>query len=194
MNKSKDKSNQPNKVKIDLALDRCKDSIQGLLNQYQTTIESYLSKIVSAKRDRRPSEVDRYKQKLKLVLARQAKMQDLMDQVEQFSFMIDEAFAKNDVYASIGTVLDETNKISISPEIKRILKQVSDFDDIFSKGIKKMDGIFGRVSKKISDIDNAASSVNDREIDDIVSSRLDQYDEITSQEAEADEDLFNLKK
>lgn len=194
MNANKNKNNQPNKVKIDLALDRCKDSIQGLLNQYQTSVEAYLSKIVTLKRERRISEVDRYKQKLKLVLARQAKMQDLMDQVEQFSFMIDEAFAKNDVYASIGTVLDETNKISISPEIKKILKQVSDFDDIFSKGIKKMDGIFGRVSKKISDIDNATSSVNDKEIEDIVSSRLEQYDEITSQEAEADEDLFNLKK
>lgn len=194
MNANKNKNNQPNKVKIDLALDRCKDSIQGLLNQYQTSVEAYLSKIVTLKRERRISEVDSYKQKLKLVLARQAKMQDLMDQVEQFSFMIDEAFAKNDVYASIGTVLDETNKISISPEIKKILKQVSDFDDIFSKGIKKMDGIFGRVSKKISDIDNATSSVNDKEIEDIVSSRLEQYDEITSQEAEADEDLFNLKK
>ncbi len=194
MSGKNNKNAQPNKVKIDLALDNCKDSIKGLLDQYQATVESYLSKIVNLKRERRISEVDRYKQKLKLVLARQAKMQDLMDQVEQFSFMIDEAFAKNAVYASIGTVLDETNKISISPEIKKILKQVSDFDDIFSKGIKKMDGIFGRVSKKISDIDNAASSVNDKEIDDIVSSRLEQYDEITSQEAEADEDLFDLKK
>ncbi len=190
----KDKKVQPNKVKIDLALDRCKDSIQGLLNQYQTSVEAYLQKIVTLKRERRISEVDRYKQKLKLVLARQAKMQDLMDQVEQFSFMIDEAFAKNDVYASIGTVLDEANKISVSPEIKKILRQVSDFDDIFTKGIQKMDGIFGRVSKKISDIDNATSNVNDKEIDDIVSSRLEQYDEMTSQEAEADEDLFNLKK
>ena len=187
----KNKDVKPNKVKIELALDNCKDSIQELLNQYQTTIDAHLAKIVALKRERRFNEADRYKQKLKLVLARQTKMQDLMDQVEQFAFMIDEAFAKSDVYASIGTVLDEANKISVSPEIKKILKQVSEFDDMFSKGLGKMDAIFGTVSKKISDIDSNSTTF-DNEIDDIVSSRLNQLDERTTMEAAADDALFKL--
>ena len=75
-------------------------------------------------------------------------MNDLLDQVEQFSYMIDEVFAKNAVYNSLGTVLNETNKIDISPEVKKILKQVSDFEDIFSKGLNKLDSVFGKVSQK----------------------------------------------
>lgn len=191
--KSKDgKAAKPNKVKIELAFDNCKDSIQELLDQYQATIDNYLSKMVSLKKERRITEADRYKQKLKIVLSRQAKMLDLMDQVEQFSYMIDEAFAKSAVYESMGAVLNETNKINMSPEIKKILKQVNDFDDIFSKGLNKMDSIFGKVSKKISDIDQATSASQDKEIDDIVASRLEQYDRQTTQEAEADAGLFSL--
>ncbi len=192
MKDKKSKDVKPNKVKIELAFDKCKDSIQSLLDQYQTTIDGYLSRMVMLKKESRVTEADRYKQKLKLVLSRQAKMQDLMDQVEQFSYMIDEAFAKNSVYESLGTVLNETNKIDVSPEIKKILKQVNDFDDIFSKGLKKMDTIFGKVSGKIADIDTATSVSQDREIDDIISKRLEQYDEQTTHEAEATEGLFKL--
>lgn len=192
MAKKNEKDLKPNKVKIELAFDRCKDSIQGLLNQYQANIDKYLAKMVALKREGRLSEADRYKQKLKLVLARQAKMNDLMDQVEQFSYMIDEAFAKNAVYSALGTVMSETNKISVSPEIKNILKQVNDFDDIFTKGLGKMDAIFGKVSRKISDIDQAQSASQDAEIDDIVSRRLEQYDQQTTEEAEVDSNLFNL--
>lgn len=192
MKGKENKDLKPNKIKIEMAFDNCKDSIQGLLDQYQTTIDGYLTKMVALKKEGRVSEADRYKQKLKLVLARQAKMNDLMDQVDQFSYMIDEAFAKNSVYESLGTVLNETNKISMSPEIKKILKQVSEFDDIFSKGLNKMDSIFGKVSKKISDIDQATSASQDREIDDIVARRLEQYDMQTTQEADAEAGLFNL--
>lgn len=190
--KKVDKNAKPNKVKIELAFDRCKESVQELLDQYQATIDGYLAKMVSLKKEGRLAEADRYKQKLKLVLGRQAKMNDLMDQVEQFSYMIDEAFAKSAVYDALGAVMGETNKINMSPEIKKMLKQVSEFDDIFSKGLNKMDSIFGKVSRKISDIDSDMSSVHDKEIDDIVSKRLDQYDHQTTVEAEADNDLFKL--
>jgi hypothetical protein len=190
--KKVDKNAKPNKVKIELAFDRCKESVQELLDQYQATIDSYLAKMVSLKKEGRLAEADRYKQKLKLVLGRQAKMNELMDQVEQFSYMIDEAFAKSAVYDALGAVMGETNKINMSPEIKKMLKQVSEFDDIFSKGLNKMDSIFGKVSRKISDIDSDMSSVHDKEIDDIVSKRLDQYDHQTTVEAEADNDLFKL--
>ncbi len=191
--KSKDNKNaKPNKVKIELAFDGCKDSIQELLDQYQATIDGYLSKMVSLKREGRIAEADRYKQKLKLVLSRQAKMNDLLDQVEQFSYMIDEVFAKNAVYNSLGTVLNETNKIDISPEVKKILKQVSDFEDIFSKGLNKLDSVFGKVSQKISDIDNSISASQDSEIDAIVERRLAQYEEQTTREAQTESDVFRL--
>lgn len=191
--KSKDNKNaKPNKVKIELAFDGCKDSIQELLDQYQTTIDGYLSKMVSLKREGRIAEADRYKQKLKLVLSRQAKMNDLLDRVEQFSYMIDEVFAKNAVYNSLGTVLNETNKIDISPEVKKILKQVSDFEDIFSKGLNKLDSVFGKVSQKISDIDNNISASQDNEIDAIVERRLAQYEEQTTREAQTESDVFRL--
>ena len=190
--KKVDKNAKPNKVKIELAFDRCKDSVQELLDQYQATIDSYLAKMVSLKKEGRRAEADRYKEKLKLVLGRQAKMNELMDQVEQFSYMIDEAFAKSAVYDALGAVMSETNKINMSPEIKKMLKQVSEFDDIFSKGLNKMDSIFGKVSRKISDIDSDMSSVHDKEIDDIVSKRLEQYDHQTTVEAETDNDLFKL--
>lgn len=191
--KSKDNKNaKPNKVKIELAFDGCKDSIQELLDQYQATIDGYLSKMVSLKREGRIAEADRYKQKLKLVLSRQAKMNDLLDQVEQFSYMIDEVFAKNAVYNSLGTVLNETNKIDISPEVKKILKQVSDFEDIFSKGLNKLDSVFGKVSQKISDIDNSISASQDSEIDAIVERRLAQYEEQTTREAQTEPDVFRL--
>ena len=191
--KSKDnKSAKPNKVKIELAFDGCKDSIQELLDQYQATIDGYLSKMVSLKREGRIAEADRYKQKLKLVLSRQAKMNDLLDQVEQFSYMIDEVFAKNAVYNSLSTVLNETNKIDISPEVKKILKQVSDFEDIFSKGLNKLDSVFGKVSQKISDIDNNISASQDSEIDAIVERRLAQYEEQTTREAQTESDVFRL--
>lgn len=191
--KSKDNKNaKPNKVKIELAFDGCKDSIQELLDQYQATIDGYLSKMVSLKREGRITEADRYKQKLKLVLSRQAKMNDLLDRVEQFSYMIDEVFAKNAVYNSLGTVLNETNKIDISPEVKKILKQVSDFEDIFSKGLNKLDSVFGKVSQKISDIDNSISASQDSEIDAIVERRLAQYEEQTTREAQTESDVFRL--
>lgn len=190
--KAKEKDLKPNKVKIELAFDRCKESIQDLMEQYQSTIDSYLAKMVALKKEGRITESDRYKQKLKLVLSRQARMSDLMDQVEQFSYMVDEAFAKNAVYQSLGTVLSETNKMNVSPELKKILKQVSEFDDIFSKGLNKMDAIFGKVSGKISDIDKATSMTQDKEIDEIVAKRLEQYDIQTTKEAEAENDLFRL--
>lgn len=186
------KDSAPNKIKIELAFDKCKDSIRELLDQYGATIDGYLSKMVSLKREGREAEAARYRQKLRLVLSRQAKMNDLLDQVEQFSYMIDEVFAKNAVYSSLGTVLSETNKIDVSPEVKKILKQVSDFEDIFSKGLSKVDAVFGKVSQKISDIDSSAVSPQDGEIDAIVERRLAQYEEQTTREAQAESDLFHL--
>lgn len=183
---------QPNKIKIDLALDRCKDSIQELLNNYSVKIEGYLSKMVNLKKEKRFLESDRYKGKLKTVLASQTRMMDLMDQVEQFGFMIDEAFAKNNVYNTLNNVLSETNKINMSPEIKNIIKDINKFEKMFSENCSKFDSIFTKISKSIVDIDSS-NYAQDAEIDEIVNERLNKYDEQTSKEAEEIEsDLFKL--
>lgn len=190
--RKEEKNAKPSKIKIEMAFDNCREAVQDLLDQYQSTIDGYLAKMVALKREGSKVEADRYKQKLKLVLGRQAKMNDLMDQIEQFQYMIDEAFAKSAVYDALGSVMNETNKINMSQEIKKMLKQVNEFDDIFSKGLNKMDSIFGKVSRKISDIDSDMSGVQDAEIDAAVSRRLEQYDRQTTVEAEADSALFNL--
>ncbi|MBO5287503.1 MAG: hypothetical protein J6B34_05200 [Clostridia bacterium] len=184
---------KPNKIKIQLALDRCKESIQTLLDTYGQTIEGYLAKMTNLKKEGRLTEAARYKEKLKIVLSRQTKMMDLMDQVEQFGFMIDEAFAKNDVYGTLGTVLGEANKISVSPEIKKILNDVNKFDDIFTKGLNKMDAVFGKISKTVVDVSESTSNNQDHEIEAIVNSRIEQYDQQTTREAEGTElGLFDL--
>jgi len=191
--KGADKASKPNKIKIDLAFDRCRESIQTLLDQYQAQIDSLVAKMVSLKKEKRLVELDRYKERLKLVLGRQAKMQNLMDQVDNFSSMVDQAFAQTEVYGALRTVLTETNKIDVTPEIRGMLKQMSEFDDIFSKGLNQMDAVFGRVTSKISDIDTATAATTDAEIDSLVDARLSNLDEATTMEAEEDEGLFDLK-
>ena len=185
---------KPNKIKIELALERSKESVQNLLNQYDTTINGYLNKMVNLKKEGRVTEAARYKDRLKLVLSRKAKMEDIMDQIEQFGYMIDEAFAKNEVYSTLGMVLGEANKMTLSPELKTIFKQMHDFQDIFTKGLGKMDSIFGKMSSAIINVNESTSSVNDSEIDAIVNSQIEQYDQQTTAQAEAaefDVNIFN---
>ena len=182
---------KPSRVKIEIAFDRCKEAIQELLNDYGTRIEGYLNKITNLKKEKRFSEADRYKEKLKLVIARQAKMMDLMDQVEQFGFMIDEAFAKNTVYGTLGRILNETNKMNMAPEISSIVKNMNNFEKQFKKDCLQFNNIFGKISKSVVNIDNSTYT-QDAEIDSIVNSRMKDYDEETTRRAEIEDDFFNL--
>lgn len=185
---------KPNRIKIQLALDKCKDSIKGLLSQYETTIDGYQNKMVNLKKEGRNMEAETYKNKLKMVLNRRIKMQDLMDKIEQFEFMIDEAFAKNQVYQTMGLVLGEANKMSVSPELKSIFKQMNTFQDIFTEGLGKLDNVFGKISKSIEDVDQSTSNAQDAEIDEIVNRQLEQYDQETTRKAEEGSlnfDVFN---
>ena len=182
---------KPSKIKIDMAFDKCKEAIQELLNDYGTRIEGYLAKITNLKKEKRFSEADRYKEKLKLVIARQTKMMDLMDQVEQFGFMIDEAFAKNTVYGTLGSILNETNKMNMAPEIKSIVKNMNTFERQFKKDCVTFNSIFSKISKSVVNIDNSTYD-HDSEIDSIVNSRMQDYDQETTRRAEEVEDLFNL--
>ena len=189
--KKQEEPKKPNKIKIEMSLERCKDSIQGLLDQYAKNEQDYMRKMVAMKKEGRLSEADRYKEKLRLVYARQAKMNDLMDQVEQFGYMIDEAFAKNDVYQSLGMVLGEANKVSVSPELKKLLADVKQFEDVFTKGLNKMDTIFGKVSRTVSDVNDSTTNTFDAEIEARVNARIEQADQQTTLEAEADKSLFD---
>ena len=183
---------KPNKIKIELALERSKESVQNLLNQYETTINGYLNKMVNLKKEGRISEAARYKDRLKLVLSRRAKMEDIMDQIDQFGYMIDEAFAKNEVYSTLGMVLGEANKMTVSPELKKIFQQMHDFQDIFTKGLGKMDNIFGKMSSTIMNVNESTASVQDSEIDSIVNSQIEKYDQQTTIQAESSEFDMNI--
>jgi predicted metal-dependent hydrolase len=183
---------KPNKIKIELALERSKESVQNLLNQYENTIQGYLNKMVNLKKEGRMTEAARYKDRLKLVLSRRAKMEDIMDQIEQFGYMIDEAFAKNEVYSTLGMVLGEANKMTVSPELKTIFKQMNEFQDIFTKGLGKMDSIFGKMSSTIMKVDESTASVQDAELDAIVNSQIETYDQQTTVQAEASEFDMNI--
>ncbi|MBR2903040.1 MAG: hypothetical protein IKC37_00150 [Clostridia bacterium] len=182
---------KPNKIKIEMSLERCKDSIQGLLDQYEKNEQDYMRKMVAMKKEGRLSEANRYKEKLRLVFARQAKMNDLLDQVEQFGYMIDEAFAKNDVYQSLGMVLGEANKVSVSPELKKLLADVKQFEEVFTKGLNKMDSVFGKVSRTVSDVNDSTTNTFDAEIEARVNARIEQADQQTTMEAEADKSVFD---
>lgn len=186
------KVEKPNRFKIDNAFENCQNTIQTLLDQYQGKIDNYLATMVSLKKQKRYQEADRYKTKMKRVLASQAKMEGLLDQVEQFKFMVDEAFAKNEVYGSLSTALGETNKFDMSVEVKQMLKDMGEFEDNFTKNMSKLDNIFGNVSKKIGDISDESSVQLDGEIDALVNARLNALDEESTKQAEEDEEAFNF--
>lgn len=180
MKKEKEK---PSKIKIDLAFDKCKDSVNELLNGYKKRIDECVEKMAILKSEKRFTEAERYREKLKLVLSRQSKMLDLLDQVENFQFMIDEAFAKNVVYNTFGSVLNESNKINMAPEVRKIVRSMNKFEKGFKKDVIKFNNIFGKISKSVTNIDNS-SITNDSEIDNVVNNRLKEYDEHTSKMAE----------
>ncbi len=184
--KQKEAPVKPNRFKIEMALERCKESIQGLLDQYSKTEQEYIRKMVDLKKEGRVAEAERYKQKLKMLFARQTKMNDLMDQVEQFGYMIDEAFAKNDVYQSLGMVLGEANKVSVAPELKQILSDVKAFEETFTTGLNKMDSIFGKISRTVEDVNETTATAQDAEIEARVNARLAKVDEETTATAAAE--------
>lgn len=184
--KQKEAPVKPNRFKIEMALERCKESIQGLLDQYSKTEQEYIRKMVDLKKEGRAAEAERYKQKLKMLFARQTKMNDLMDQVEQFGYMIDEAFAKNDVYQSLGMVLGEANKVSVAPELKQILSDVKAFEETFTTGLNKMDSIFGKISRTVEDVNETTATAQDAEIEARVNARLAKVDEETTATAAAE--------
>ena len=142
--------------------------------------------MVDLKKEGRLAEAERYKQKLKMLFARQTKMNDLMDQVEQFGYMIDEAFAKNDVYQSLGMVLGEANKVSVAPELKQILSDVKAFEETFTTGLNKMDSIFGKISRTVEDVNETTATAQDAEIEARVNARLAKVDEETTATAAAE--------
>ena len=191
--KQKEAPVKPNRFKIEMALERCKESIQGLLDQYSKTEQEYIRKMVDLKKEGRLAEAERYKQKLKMLFARQTKMNDLMDQVEQFGYMIDEAFAKNDVYQSLGMVLGEANKVSVAPELKQILSDVKAFEETFTTGLNKMDSIFGKISRTVEDVNETTATAQDAEIEARVNARLAKVDEETTATAAAEnEETFSV--
>lgn len=167
---------KPSKFKIQMKLDRCKESIQVLLDQYTQTINQYQAKRLEYTQKGMLAEADRCREQMKSVVARQAKMYRLMDQVVQFGFMIDEAFAKSEVYQTFGGVLQEASKIAVMPEIKNLIKDLNQFEDVFTKGFNKMDTMFGKITHTVDDVNNSAMNAYDREQEAEIEAMMSNYD------------------
>ena len=168
---------KPSKFKIQMKLDRCKESIQGLLDQYQNTLDQYQAKRIEYKQRGMNAEADRCREQMKSIVARQAKMYRLMDQVVQFGFMVDEAFAKSEVYQTFGGVLQEAGKITVMPEIKNLLKDLNQFEEIFTKGFSKMDTMFGKITHTVDDVNSSTMNAYDREQEREIENMMKSWDD-----------------
>ncbi len=168
---------KPNRLKIESKINQCKDSINDMLEEYDNNIQNYINKIVTCKKEHRLSEVDNYKNKLKMTLYRRERMSKLLDQVDSFQMMINEAFAKNEVYSALGTIMNEAGKIQMNPEIKKTLKQMNDFEKSFTKNCNTFDSVFKNIGSSVDSIDKQVANDYDSEIDNIVNDRMKIYDE-----------------
>ena len=174
---------KPNKFRIKMKIDTCKQSIQGILNEYETKIEGYLTKMTNLKKENRFNEAENYKAKLKTILVQQAVMNKMMDRVDEFSFMVDQMLANISIATNFNAILTEVNKIANSESVTSMIKGMDQFQRTFIKESEQFNGTFDSISRLMNEA-NVATESMDAEIDAIVNSRLDQYDTQTTMEAE----------
>lgn len=193
-NKKNKKVEKPSRFKIDNAMDSCKESIQNMLNSYDETIQIYTDKIVALRKEKRSAEANRFIEKLKQAMYRRERMGQLYDQVESFGMMINEAFAKQEVYQTLGTALGEVNKLTISPEMKSIMKDMKEFENTFAKGLNSFDSIFSNIGKSMNHIDLDTSNEYDSEITQIVNDKIANMEKTSLNVESEDNELDNILK
>lgn len=192
MLKKDKKVEKPSRFKIDNAMESCKESIQAMLDNYDSSISAYTDKIVALKKEKRTTEANRFIAKLKQTMFRRERMGQLLDQVESFHMMINEAFAKQNVYQTLGTALSEVNKLSISPEMKTMLKDMKEFEKTFSKGLNSFDSIFSNIGNSMNHIDLDTSNEYDSEITAIVNDKIANMEKTTFNVDEDDKELDDI--
>lgn len=185
------KAEKPNRFKIENQFSRCRDSIDSMLEAYDQNINLYMNKIIACKQENKRLEADRYLGKLKQVMYRKERMAQLYDQIESFEMMINEAFAKNDVYQTLGTALNEVNKGSMISELQNITSDMQKFEKNFTESCNFFDHIFDNVGKSINSIDLDTSNDFDDEISAIVNDKVKQLEETTLNVDKDIEDIDN---
>ncbi len=181
-----------NKFSIQNSLDNCKESIQAMLDNYDQNIEMYTNKVVSMMKQKRRAEASRYKEKLKQIMFRKERMSQLYDQVDSFQMMIDEAFAKNEVYNTLGKAVSQVNSITMNPKMDAILKDMKQFEKSFANGCNSFDQIFEKIGGSMNKIDLDASNEFDAEIKSIVDSKMEQMEETTFNVDEDEKEIDDL--
>jgi hypothetical protein len=182
--KKKEEIEKPNKIKIDIKFDKVRDNITERLDAYENKLEIIRQKIVAAKRANNNIEAKHQTDNYKQISVYKYKTQDLLNKLENFQFMIDEAFTKMELYETFGEVMGEVSKINASVEVKGMLKDIQSFEKNFSAQFQKLDQMFGVVTKSISDVDQSTKTEIDSELEAQLDREMQQLDEDTTSQAQ----------
>lgn len=182
--KKKEVVEKPNKVRIDIKFDKVRENITERLDSYENKLEIIRQKIVSAKQEGNNLEAKNQTANYKQVSIYKHKTQDLLNKLENFQFMIDEAFTKMELYETFGEVMTEVSKVNASVEVKGMLKDVQTFEKNFSAQFQKLDQMFGLVTKSISDVDQSTKTEIDAELEAQLEREMQQLDEDTTNQAQ----------
>ncbi len=179
-----DKKNKtPNKVQIDVKFDMVSDSINNHISIYDEKIDALKQKITLSKKQGDNLEVKRLMETLRQQLIFRHKTTEILNKLEQFKFMIDEAFMKMDLYKTIGEVMKEVGKVNMSSEVKGILGELKSFNNKFSKKFEKMDTMFSSVNASINKVDSSTNQEIDEELAKQIEDEIEQADKDTTEAA-----------
>ena len=185
--KKKEEQPKPSKFKIQMSIDRCKDSIQEMLDRYDEQQEEYLNKAREAAKQHRNMDVKRYVGRAKMMAQHKAKMDIMYDRVDQLSFMVEEAFAKKEFAATLGSALGEVSRVSLDLDVKGLMKDLKNFEDIFGKTFAGMDSVFDSISGSVNKVDESTSNAIDAEINERLDQEYDELEQQIIQEADSSE-------
>lgn len=196
-NDSKSKKKKKDEPKINVSaiensFDATKEKVQEMLDNYDMQIENYTNKVVTCLKQKRKSEANRYKEKLKQIMFRRERMSQLYDQIDSFQMMINEALAKNEVYKTLGNTLSQVNTIKMNPQMASIIKEMKKFEKDFADSVSSFDRIFDNVGGSINKIDLDTSNEFDSEIKAIVDDKLQQMEDTTFNVEEKDDAIDDL--
>ena len=196
-NDTKSKKNKKEEPKINVSaiensFDATREKVQEMVDSYDMQIENYTNKVVACLKQKRKSEANRYKEKLKQIMFRRERMNQLYDQIDSFQMMINEALAKNEVYKTLGNTLAQVNTIKMNPQMTSIIKEMKKFEKDFADSVSSFDRIFDNVGGSINKIDLDSSNEFDSEIKSIVDDKLQQMEDTTFNVEEKDDAIDDL--
>ncbi len=177
------KEKKPDKVKIDIKFEMVSDSINNHIAVYDDKIEAIKQKIVLCKKQGNNLEATRLMETLKQQLIYRHRTTEILDKLEQFKFMIDEAFMKMNLYETIGDVMKEVGKVNMSSEVKEVLRELKKFNSKFSKKFEKMDKMFNNVDSSIKGVDASTNQEMDAELEAQIEKEMKQADLDTTEAA-----------